>query len=85
MKLAVRRLLTRACVAILFSSGVSARAADAAGPQPPLKVDGMVQHAQTLTIEQIRAMPAYHVEASFSTMHGQDHHTWTGAAVGHHH
>ncbi len=41
----------------------------------------MVAHAQVFTMDQLHAMPACHVEASFTTMHGQDHHTWTGALL----
>ncbi len=68
-------------VVATLSSGVSAWAAEPATPQPPLKVDGLVQHAQTLTMDQVHAMPASHVDASFTTMHGQDHHSWTGVLL----
>ena len=69
---------------VLLSFAVSAWAADApSAPGRPtsLSVGGMVTHAQSFTIDQIRAMPAHHVEASFTTMHGQDHHSWTGALL----
>ncbi len=53
----------------------------AAAPQPPLAVTGQVAHPLSLTLDQIKALPAQHVEADFSTMHGQDHHVWTGVLL----
>ena len=53
----------------------------AAGPQPPVAVTGRVAHPQSFTLDQIKALPAQHVEADFTTMHGQDHHSWTGVLL----
>ena len=53
----------------------------AAAPQPPVAITGRVAHPQSFTLEQLKALPAHHVEASFTTMHGQDHHTWTGVPL----
>ena len=53
----------------------------AAAPQPPVAIAGRVAHPQSLTLDQLKALPAHHVEADFTTMHGQDHHTWTGVLL----
>ena len=53
----------------------------AAAPQPPVAVTGHVAHPQSLTLDQLKALPAHHVEADFTTMHGQDHHSWTGVLL----
>ena len=47
----------------------------------PLQITGRIAHPATYTLEQLRALPAHHVEASFTTMHGQDHHIWTGVLL----
>ncbi len=44
----------------------------------PLQLQGRITHPQTLTLDQLKSLPAHHVEADFTTMHGQDHHSWTG-------
>ncbi len=46
-----------------------------------LKLGGMVQHPQGFTLAELKALPAQHVDASFTTMHGQDHHVWTGVPL----
>ncbi len=53
----------------------------AAAPPAPVAVTGRVAHPQSLTLDQIKALPARHVEADFATMHGQDHHSWTGVLL----
>ncbi len=53
----------------------------AAAPQPPVAVSGRVAHPQSFTLDAIKALPAHHVEADFTTMHGQDHHSWTGVLL----
>ncbi len=55
--------------------------AAAAAPSTSVQISGLVQHPQTLTLDAIRALPVHHVDASFTTMHGQDHHIWTGALL----
>ncbi len=46
-----------------------------------LAIGGKVAHPLTLTLDQLHALPAHHVEADFTTMHGQDHHSWTGVLL----
>ncbi len=53
----------------------------AAAPSTSVQISGLVQHPQTFTLDAIRALPAPHVDATFTTMHGQDHHIWTGALL----
>jgi DMSO/TMAO reductase YedYZ molybdopterin-dependent catalytic subunit len=54
-----------------------ALAADA----PSLKLGGDVEHAQVFTLADLKAMPSTQVDASFGTMHGQEHHVWTGVKL----
>jgi DMSO/TMAO reductase YedYZ molybdopterin-dependent catalytic subunit len=53
----------------------------AAAPSTSVQISGLVQHPQTLTLDQLRALPAQHVDATFTTMHGPDHHLWTGVLL----
>ena len=53
----------------------------AAAPQPPLAITGRVAHPQSFTLDQLKALPAQHVQADFTTMHGQDHHSWSGVLL----
>ncbi len=46
-----------------------------------VKLDGMVQHEISFTVDQLRALPPTQVDVSFQTMHGIDHHAWTGVAL----
>ena len=53
----------------------------AAAPQPPVAVTGRVAHPQSFSLDQLKTLSAQHVEADFTTMHGQDHHVWTGVLL----
>ncbi len=44
-------------------------------------VSGLVDHPQSFSVAQLKAMPARRVDAAFATMHGQEHHVWTGALL----
>jgi DMSO/TMAO reductase YedYZ molybdopterin-dependent catalytic subunit len=62
-----------ACLATLLLCAAPAAA--------QVKIDGLVDHPQTLSGDQLKAFPATQVEASFATMHGTLHHRWTGALL----
>jgi DMSO/TMAO reductase YedYZ molybdopterin-dependent catalytic subunit len=70
----VRRFLP----AIALSLAVSA--AWAADPAT-VRIDGAVLHPQSFTVSDLKAMPPDTVEASFKTMHGDEHKRWTGILV----
>jgi len=46
-----------------------------------LKLGGNVEHPQTFTLADLKTMPSTQVDASFATMHGQEHHVWTGVKL----
>jgi len=52
-----------------------------ASDAPTVRVDGQVEHPQTLSLPDLKSMPPSQVDASFGTMHGQDHHLWTGVLL----
>ena len=54
-----------------------AAAADAVS----LQVSGLVKHALALSVADLHALPPHTVEAEFTTMHGEDHHLWTGVLL----
>jgi DMSO/TMAO reductase YedYZ molybdopterin-dependent catalytic subunit len=56
-------------------------AAPAIAQTPPLQLSGMVQHPQSFSMDQLRSMPSTQVELTFTTMHGPNHHTWTGVKL----
>jgi len=53
----------------------------AAADSPSLKLGGNVEHPQTFTLADLKTMPSTQVDASFGTMHGQEHHVWTGVKL----
>jgi hypothetical protein len=71
------RRLSAAASASALLIGSAAWAADA----PGLKLGGNVEHPQVFTLAELKAMPATQVDASFGTMHGQEHHVWTGVKL----
>jgi len=48
---------------------------------PAVRFDGAVAHPQTFTLADLKAMTARQVDATFGTMHGQEHHVWTGVLL----
>jgi len=52
-----------------------------AAEAPSLKLGGNVEHPQIFTLADLKAMPPTQVDASFGTMHGQEHHVWTGVKL----
>lgn len=63
-------------VAALIAAG-AAHAADPGG----VKIDGEVMHPQVFTLADVKTLPPVQVDVSVTTMHGQDHHAWTGALL----
>jgi hypothetical protein len=70
------RTLTLALVASALFCRM-ALAADA----PTVRFDGLVAHPQSFGLADLKAMPPRQVDASFGTMHGQEHHAWTGVLL----
>jgi len=58
-------------------AGHGAFAADA----PSVTFGGMVEHPQNFTLLALKALPPTQVDARFGTMHGQEHHVWTGVKL----
>jgi hypothetical protein len=52
-----------------------------ASDPPALKLDGEVLHPQAFTRADLKAMPSQQVDVSVHTMHGEDHHQWTGVSL----
>jgi hypothetical protein len=50
-------------------------------PGLALKLDGDVQAAQVFSADQVKAFPARQVDVSYQTMHGTEHHAWTGVLL----
>jgi hypothetical protein len=48
---------------------------------PVVAFSGMVEHPQNFTLADLKALPATQVDATFGTMHGQEHHVWTGVRL----
>jgi hypothetical protein len=70
----------RTLVPALCASAFLCRMAVAADI-PSVRFDGLVAHPQSFTSADLKAMPPRQVEASFGTMHGQEHHVWTGVLL----
>ncbi len=71
----MRAVWLAACAGVLLCRG------GLAADQPSLRIDGQVEHPQSFKLADLKAMPARQVEASFGTMHGQEHHVWTGVLL----
>jgi hypothetical protein len=71
----VRRLAIAVCACLFAGNG--AIAADA----PAVVFGGMVEHPQSFTLAALKALPPTQVDAIFGTMHGQEHHLWTGVRL----
>jgi DMSO/TMAO reductase YedYZ molybdopterin-dependent catalytic subunit len=61
----------------LAASTMAARAADPSD----VRIDGAVQHPQSLSIADLKAMAPAQVETSFETKHGAEHKAWTGVLL----
>lgn len=72
----MRRLQALWLGAVALSAAGGARAEEAA-----LAVSGMVATPLSLSVAALHALPAHTVDADFTTMHGEDHHTWTGVLL----
>jgi hypothetical protein len=63
------------CASLIAGHG--AVAADA----PAVVFGGLVEHPQGFTLAALKALPSTQVDATFGTMHGQEHHVWTGVKL----
>jgi DMSO/TMAO reductase YedYZ molybdopterin-dependent catalytic subunit len=67
-------------IALGLASGLYCATCGASEP-PTLKLDGAVLHPQVFARADLKAMPPVQVDVSVHSMHGDDHHQWTGVLL----
>ena len=74
--------LAASVVALLLLPGAPVTAADQSTAQNSgIMLDGKVKHAQRLTVDMLRKLPAERVEVAFQTGHGMEKSSYTGVLL----